>query len=346
MTECQKKWRDKPLYAPNRKDISRNGSSPNVFASLVVVPFLNSFANNNIMETETLSEEAKRRKERNEKIRHFIAGTFAGMAGVFVGHPFDTIKVRLQTMSYRNPFHCFAQTLRFEGVRGLYKGLSSPLLGDSLTNSIVFGVYGLTRRAQLAEGQTEEHFDLLSLSQICWAGAAVGVAAGVFLAPVELVKIRLQVQTASEKRIYAGPVDCLRKILKSDGPMGLMRGLFATWWRDIPGFAAYFVSYEWLRRTMTPVGHSLDELPPLKQLLAGGLGGIAAWVISYPFDVLKSRIQTNNEYRGLWHCAMASYRNEGARVFFAGLGTTIVRSFPVNAVIFLVYQVLARVLPT
>ncbi len=79
--------------------------------------------------------------------------------------------------------------------------------------------------------------------------------------------------------------------------------------------------------------------------MAGGVGGIAAWVVSYPFDVIKTRIQSDARYAGMWACAVSSYKADGARIFVAGLGTTIARSFPVNAVIFLVYEVLIRVLP-
>lgn len=153
-------------------------------------------------------------------------------------------------MSYKGPLQCFTQTLRREGVRGLYKGLSSPMAGDSLTNCIVFGVYGLTRRAQLESHQTEEHFPTLSLTQIGLAGGAAGFVGGFILSPVELIKIKLQVQTgvAGEVRLYSGPIDCVNKIYRTEGPKGLTRGLVATWCRDIPGFGAYFVVYEGLRR--------------------------------------------------------------------------------------------------
>lgn len=57
-----------------------------------------------------------------------------------VGHPFDTIKVRLQTSEksqFRGPVHCLAQTIRNEGARGLYKGATPPC--ESL--SIVSGIH-------------------------------------------------------------------------------------------------------------------------------------------------------------------------------------------------------------
>ena len=83
--------------------------------------------------------------------------------------------MRLQTQSpgpngklpYSSAVNCFFKTLRNEGPRGLYKGLASPLLGDSATNALVFGVYGAARNAQLADGQNErEHFHTLSLNQV------------------------------------------------------------------------------------------------------------------------------------------------------------------------------------
>eukprot|EP01089_Gocevia_fonbrunei_P021288 TRINITY_DN8206_c0_g1_i1.p1 TRINITY_DN8206_c0_g1~~TRINITY_DN8206_c0_g1_i1.p1 ORF type:complete len:124 (-),score=14.26 TRINITY_DN8206_c0_g1_i1:494-865(-) len=113
---------------------------------------------------------------------------------------------------YRNALHCLTKTVRKEGFRGLYKGLSSPLMGDSLTNSVIFGVYGILRTLQLGEGQTDEDMQSLSLLQISLAGAGVGLAAGTILTPVELIKARLQIQTDSHSpTAYKGPIDCLKK---------------------------------------------------------------------------------------------------------------------------------------
>lgn len=77
----------------------------------------------------------------------FVAGCVGGCAGVAVGHPLDTIKVRIQTQDSLNPrykgtFDCFRQTIKNESIRGLYKGMSSPMFGVSLVNAVVFGVHG------------------------------------------------------------------------------------------------------------------------------------------------------------------------------------------------------------
>lgn len=52
---------------------------------------------------------------------------------------FDTVKVRLQTSDathFRGPLDCVLQTVRNEGVRGLYKGASPPLVGWMAMDSL------------------------------------------------------------------------------------------------------------------------------------------------------------------------------------------------------------------
>ena len=56
-----------------------------------------------------------------------------------MGHPFDTVKVRLQTTDkshFRGPLDCLLQTLRKEGFAGLYKGATPPLVGWMFMDSM------------------------------------------------------------------------------------------------------------------------------------------------------------------------------------------------------------------
>ncbi len=83
----------------------------------------------------------------NNAIKDILSGTAAGFAQVAAGHPLDTIKVRLQTQSATNPMFngvtdCLQITLKNEGVAGLYKGASSPLLGAMAHNAGIFYSYG------------------------------------------------------------------------------------------------------------------------------------------------------------------------------------------------------------
>ena len=61
-------------------------------------------------------------------IKNSLSGTLGGVALCVVGHPFDTLKVRLQTQHSNNKIYngvwdCFIKTLKWEGVRGLYNGI-------------------------------------------------------------------------------------------------------------------------------------------------------------------------------------------------------------------------------
>lgn len=84
-------------------------------------------------------------------------------------------------------------------------------------------------------------------------------------------------------------------------------------------------------------------------LLSGGLAGTAGWSVGTPMDVIKARLQMDGvrgerRYRGLVHCVAETVRNEGPGIFFRSLGINCLRAFPVNMVVFAVYEVSVRVL--
>ncbi|XP_017120648.1 mitochondrial basic amino acids transporter isoform X1 [Drosophila elegans] len=261
----------------------------------------------------------------------FVAGLFGGAAGVLVGHPFDTVKVHLQTDNPRNPkykgtFHCFRTIVQKESFRGLYRGITSPMGGIGLVNAIVFGVYGNVQRLSSDPNSLQSHF---------YAGSIAGVAQSFVCAPMELAKTRLQLSSHIDSGIkFTGPIHCLRHILKTEGIRGAFKGLVATILRDIPGFSAYFVSFEYLMRQV--------ETPSiLYTLTAGGLAGMSSWLACYPIDVVKTHMQadalgSNAKYNGFIDCAIKGFKNEGPQFFFRGLNSTLIRAFPMNAACFFV----------
>lgn len=78
-------------------------------------------------------------------------------------------------------------------------------------------------------------------------------------------------------------------------------------------------------------------------LLGGALAGVASWTLAVPADVLKSNIQgspmgTPASQLRLLTVARRLHAEHGASVFFRGFVPCIIRSMPVNAVTFLVYE--------
>jgi solute carrier family 25 carnitine/acylcarnitine transporter 20/29 len=264
--------------------------------------------------------------------KDFVAGTVGGAAGIVAGHPFDTVKVRIQTSpeEYKGTFSSLIKIAKNEGITGLYKGMATPVMGVGFLSAICFGVYGNALRwLETKRGQPRSKFEYYT--DVFIAGSISGTIVCFIACPSENIKIRLQLQEDAAKKLYNGPFDCTRKIYKAEGMRGIFRGMAPTLLRDAgPGYGSYFLFYEMLKDWW---GTS-----PVALLTAGGLAGVCSWFSSYPFDVVKTRIQSVptypqpgwDRYKGFWDCTKKCYREEGVKVFFRGLNSCLWRSFPVN----------------
>lgn len=258
----------------------------------------------------------------------FIAGCVGGVAGVFVGHPLDTVKVNLQTQSTINPKYtgtldCIKSLMVKEGIRGVYRGVSSPIAGLAAINAIVFGVYGNVKKNMANPN---------SLSSHAIAGATAGFLTSFITSPMELVKSRIQVAGTKAGK---NPLNCLVKIYTRKKLRGVFQGLGITIGREVPAFTTYFVTYELLART-----EEGKIASPAQILFAGGMAGVVSWVVPYPVDVIKSIIQvdgiTSQKYTGYYDCIKKTVNSQGYLSLYRGLTPTIIRAFPVNAVTFFV----------
>ncbi|XP_039195607.1 mitochondrial basic amino acids transporter [Crotalus tigris] len=266
----------------------------------------------------------------------FLAGCVGGAAGVLVGHPFDTVKVRLQVQNvekplYRGTVHCFQSIIKQESALGLYKGIGSPMMGLTFINALVFGVQGNALRALGKDTPLHQFL----------AGSAAGAIQCVICCPMELAKTRMQLQGTGEYKLksknYKNSLDCLVKIYRKEGLKGINKGMVSTFLRETPSFGFYFLTYDCLTRYLGCEAEDSYIVPKL--LLAGGMSGIVSWLSTYPVDVIKSRLQADGvggvvRYQGILDCVRKSYRDEGPRVFTRGLTSTLLRAFPVNAATF------------
>lgn len=222
-----------------------------------------------------------------------IAGTCAGVAITLTGHPFDTVKVRLQTQpgpaGFSSGLQCAWQTVRREGgPRALYKGMGGPLTTVPLVNAIVFMAYESAKRFCANFSRNDD----LSSLQIAACGGWAGFANSFIVGPVELIKTRLQLQRDNTrlKANRIGPSRCLAQIMRQHGVRGVFHGLFATIVREVPAYMGQFGTYEVMKRALS--GNSSGEgLSAPALLLCGGAAGIGCWVFSYPQDVIKSKLQ-------------------------------------------------------
>ncbi|KAI8983981.1 mitochondrial carrier domain-containing protein [Mycotypha africana] len=274
-----------------------------------------------------------------------IAGTIGGWAQVVVGHPPDTIKVRLQTQPsppiYNGAIDCVRKLVQEEGAKGLYRGVMSPLAGIGFCNAVMFMTNGWSRR-YLQNGDEKK---TLSIVEIGLAGSMAGSVMAFLNCPIELLKVKLQTQdpkgfiNASGKHepAYKGVLDCGLRTVRAQGLSGIYRGMGVTLLRDSPSYFSYFVAYEGLKRLFQAKKKD-GEIGTFELLMAGGLSGLAAWIPAYPQDVIKSNFQNDVRYKNLNQVIRTLYRSGGTKAFFNGIGPTLVRAFPANAATFFAYE--------
>ena len=289
----------------------------------------------------------------------FVAGTAGGCAAKLLDYPLDTVKVLLQTQSvgsakqstaprggrtpvvYRGAWHCLVHTVETRGWRGLYTGITSPLLGSMAENALLFYAYGNFKKA-LGEVSGGPELSLMHLSL---AGAGAGATVPLVLTPVELVKCRLQVQSSASSAVgfrrYKGPVDVIKKTLREEGfAKGLYRGNTATLLREVPGNFMWYGTYEGICKLMAPEGGSKKDVGPSVHLLGGALAGVMYWTAFYPADTVKSMIQSRPDPSGKGFAGtfLQIYRNEGVAGLYRGWGVTVARAAPAHALIFATYE--------
>jgi len=279
-------------------------------------------------------------KQRASEFKNTFAGGFGGMCTVVVGHPFDTIKVRLQTQSSTNPIYsgaadCVKQTVAKEGPRALYKGMFAPLMASSPIFALSFVGFGLGKKLQ--QSHPDEAVGPLKLAA---AGCLSGLMTTIIMAPAERAKCLLQVQAAnSGPAKYKGLTDVVLSLYREGGLRSIFRGSAATAARDVPASAAYFASYELIQRGLQ--GPDRTQLSIWSTLFAGGMAGICNWLVAIPMDVVKSRLQAAPEgtYTGAIDVLKQLLKNEGPVALYKGCVPILLRSFPANAACFMGYEV-------
>jgi len=283
-------------------------------------------------------------ENRYKLLKQVISGGVGGMCLVFVGQPFDTIKVRIQTMEvvkgqeppYRGVWDCAMKTMRKEGPFALYKGMSAPLVGVTPMYMLCFLGYGIGQRIFT----TPDMYQRLSFTDLFWIGMA-GATSGLFttpiLAPGERLKCYLQVQGAKGGQQFKGPMDLAKHIYKTGGMRSLNRGFFATMARDSLASMFYFSTYEVLKRSLIKKENTTTQ-NVLGTLFSGGMAGVFNWLACLPIDTLKSKLQTapDDKYKhGIRSVFIEVMKTDGFLSLYRGFGAVMIRAFPANAACFL-----------
>lgn len=174
----------------------------------------------------------------------FWAGGLAGMTATAVTYPLDVIRGRISgkvASRYNSIWSTVTLTVREEGIRGLYRGLTPTLLGSMPYVGIQFGTVGTLER--LFPEQTGK-----PLTKMLFGGCG-GIMAGLITYPNDTVRRLLQLQgSRGTTSVYRGYWDCVRQTVRSEGVSRLYRGLGINLIRMAPNSAVQFGTYELLKQ--------------------------------------------------------------------------------------------------
>jgi solute carrier family 25 aspartate/glutamate transporter 12/13 len=285
----------------------------------------------------------------------FFLGSIAGCIGATVVYPIDLVKTRMQAQRhkavYANSFDCFRKIIANEGLKGLYSGLGAQLVGVAPEKAIKLTVNDLVRKFGTGDdGQITMKWEVL-------AGMSAGACQVIFTNPLEIVKIRLQMQGNHSpqvpgeiplKRLTAG------KIVKQLGIKGLYKGASACLLRDVPFLAIYFPTYANLKKHLfnfDPLNpNARNKLDSWQLLIAGALAGAPAAFFTTPADVIKTRLQVESKkgetkYHGISHAARVILKEEGFSAFFKGSLARVFRSLPQFGFTLALYELLQNLFP-
>jgi len=262
-----------------------------------------------------------------------LSGACAGVVGTIVGHPLDTVKVRLQTHPglYHGLTDCFVKLVQSEGLNSLYRGISSSLLSLTILNTVAFGLFGETKKLM----SKSLNRDLKQLDFFL-VGGFVGFCSGFISTPFEMVKVQLQLDNISGKK-FKGSLNCATIILQNHGIRGIYTGFNSNMIRESLFASTYFGLYENIKRKLTTLISG-----PLAIPISGGLSGATAWVVSFPLDVIKSNVQSKSPISGdhlsMKQIIQLKYRKQGLQGFYFGVRSSIIRAFIVSSIRFSTYE--------
>mmetsp|Transcript_17764 Transcript_17764/g.29192 ORF Transcript_17764/g.29192 Transcript_17764/m.29192 type:complete len:281 (-) Transcript_17764:39-881(-) len=271
----------------------------------------------------------------------FVAGSIAGATGQLVGHPLDSIKTRLQSESLlargtnspttaTSAYKCARNIYNEGGFRAFFRGLSLPLCSKSFEQCIAFGIQSAVD--QLLEGMDVDEGTL----RTGLSGMAAGSTTSLLLTPIYLVKVQLQV---TPKGSLSGPISVIKRTINKLGFSGLYTGAVPIFIGTSIGYGCRFMAYD-KATNIAEQSFGFGRIGSV--IVGGGMAGMATWASHYPLDLVSSRMEASVALGGrqltMTEHVKEIFAQSGVRGFFRGIGPCLLRAFPVNATIFLTYD--------
>ena len=233
---------------------------------------------------------------------------------------------------FNGTFDALLKISKVEGLGSLWSGLSPTLVLAVPTTVIYFTAYEYLKLKSvqtITQRQAENYMTAISLA----SGGLARTLACVIVNPLELIRTKMQ----SQKMAFGEVRKALEITVKSEGKVGLWKGVSASLMRDVPFSAIYWPCYEYLR----PSEYNFSQI-----CVAGAVAGSVASAATNPMDVIKTRIQIQLGENGVKmsnsQVVQEIIQSHGIKGLWAGLTPRLLKVAPACAIMISSYEYCKR----
>jgi len=269
---------------------------------------------------------------------NMLAGALAGISEHAVMFPVDSIKTRMQVFApspvavYSGVGNAFSRISSTEGMRALWRGVTSVVLGAGPAHAVHFGTLEAVKEL-VGGNQAGNNWVATSL-----AGASATIASDALMNPFDVIKQRMQVHKSEFRSVFT----CARTLLRNEGIGAFYVSYPTTLAISIPFNAIQFTVYEQCKRFLNPRG----EYSPTSHITSGAVAGAVAAAVTTPLDVAKTILQTRGtssepdirSVGGMVDASRVIWKRDGLKGFGRGLTPRVLTIMPSTALCWLSYE--------
>lgn len=272
-------------------------------------------------------------------IKDFAAGGISAAVSKTAVAPIERVKLLLQVQHvmakeipaeqrYKGMIDCFVRIPKEQGFASYWRGNLANVIRYFPTQALNFAFKDKYKQVFLGGVDKNTQFVRYFVGNLASGGAA-GATSLCFVYPLDFARTRLAADVGKGgQRQFNGLLDCLGKIFKSDGIVGLYRGFGVSVQGIIIYRASYFGCYDTARGMLPdPKNTPIYISWAIAQVVTTFAG-----IVSYPFDTVRRRMMmqsgrksTEILYKNTLHCWAVIAKQEGAGAFFKGAFSNVLR---------------------
>ncbi|XP_077224887.1 putative mitochondrial adenine nucleotide transporter BTL3 [Tasmannia lanceolata] len=314
------------------------------------------------------SKEEEKKKKKKVRFRgagagamnttmHLWAGAVAAMVSRTCVAPLERLKLEyIVRGEQKNLLELIKKIATSQGLKGFWKGNFVNILRTAPFKAINFYAYDTYRKQLLKMSGNEETTNY----ERFLAGAAAGITATILCLPMDTIRTQL---VAPGGEALGGVIGAFRHMIQTEGFFALYKGLGPSITSMAPSGAVFYGVYDILKQAYlhSPEGKkrilnqqggqelsAFDqlELGPVRTLFYGAISGACAEAATYPFEVVRRKLQMQVQAKRLNAFATCAkiVQQGGVPALYAGLVPSLLQVLPSAAISYFVYEFMKIVL--